>query len=81
MPPPEKPKFRAGKNRFFSEVSFEKGPFALPEKDPEKIYSPESNARLAILRREMEELKKNSPPEPPMASAVAEGNRSYNNTS
>lgn len=73
MPPPEKPKFQAGKNRFFSEVSFEKGPFALPEKDPEKIYSPESNERLAILRREMEELKQTSPPEPPMASAVAEG--------
>jgi hypothetical protein len=71
--PPEKPKFAAGKNRFFAEVALDKGPLALPEKDPEQVYSKESNARLAGMRAELEDLKKNSPPEPPMASAVAEG--------
>ena len=73
--PPEKPKFKAGKNRFFSEVVLAKGPFALPEKEQEQepLFSEQSNERLGILRREMEELKKAAPPEPPMACAVAEG--------
>ena len=34
--PPEKPKFKAGKNRFFSEVVLAIGPFALPEKEQEQ---------------------------------------------
>jgi hypothetical protein len=74
-PPPEKPKFKAGKNRFFSEVFLGKGPLALPEKDQEQapLFSQQSNERLSALRREVEELKKVAPPEPPMACAVAEG--------
>jgi cytochrome c553 len=72
-PPPEKPKFQAGKNRFYSEVALDKGPLSPPEKDAEQAYSKESKERLVSLREEMEELKKGSPPEPPMACAVAEG--------
>jgi Protein of unknown function (DUF1553)/Protein of unknown function (DUF1549)/Planctomycete cytochrome C len=73
--PPEKPKFKAGKNRFFSEVRFSKGPLALPEneKDQAPLFSGHSNERLGVLRQEMEILKKDAPPEPPMACAVAEG--------
>jgi uncharacterized protein DUF1549/uncharacterized protein DUF1553 len=72
--PPDKPKFKAGKNRFFYQVVFDKcGPLALPEKEQEPLFSEQSNERLRVLRREVEELKKAAPPEPPMACAVAEG--------
>ena len=73
--PPEKPKFKAGKRRFFFEVFLDKGPLALPEKDQEQepLFSEKSNQLLGTLRRELEELKKAAPPEPPMACAVAEG--------
>jgi uncharacterized protein DUF1553/uncharacterized protein DUF1549 len=84
MEVPEKPKFDGGKDRFFSEVSFgsadpgtgkivRSGPLALPEKNQEQLFSPESRQQLAVLRQDLEELKKASPPEPPMACAVAEG--------
>jgi hypothetical protein len=71
--PPERPKFKAGRNRFFYEILFDKGPLALPEKDQEQLFSESSKERLGALRREMEELKKEAPPEPPMACAVTEG--------
>jgi len=81
---PEQPKFDAGKDRFFSEVSFgivdagngktvRLGPLSLPEKNQEQLFSAESRQRLAALRQDVEELKKTSPPEPPMACAVSEG--------
>src|SRR5207249_6223892 len=71
--PPEKPKFKAGSNRFFYEILFNKGPLALPEKDQEQFFSELSKERLGALRREMEELRKEAPSEPPMACAAAEG--------
>jgi mono/diheme cytochrome c family protein len=81
---PEKPKFDGGKDRLFSELAFgsvdpgngkivRPGPLALPERSPEQLFSAESRERLAALRQDVEELKKASPPEPPMACAVAEG--------
>ncbi len=81
---PETPKFDGGKDRFFSEVSFgskepgtgklvHPGPLALPEKEQESLFEAESRQKLSVLRQEMEELKKTSPPEPPMACAVADG--------
>jgi hypothetical protein len=84
MEVPERPKFDGGKDRFFSEVSFgsvdpgtgkivRSGPLALPEKSQEQLFSAESRHQLAALRQDLEELKKGSPPEPPMACAVAEG--------
>ena len=74
-PAPEKPKFTAGDDRFYAEVRLGKGPFAPPEKDEDrqKVFSAESNARIAVLKKEMEELKKASPPQLPMACAVTEG--------
>jgi len=73
MTPPEKPVFEKGKHRFFSEVFLEKGPFALPEKNPEQVLSEETRLRVAALRNEHEALKESSPPEPPMACAVEDG--------
>ncbi len=66
-------RFEGAKDRFFAEVSFGKGPFGLPEKEPEDLYTQESRVALAALRREKEELEKNAPAEPPMACAVGEG--------
>src|SRR5207344_2021021 len=69
MTPPEKPTFEKGKHRFFSDVFLEKGPFALPDKEPEQVFSEEMRIRIASLRTEHEALKTSSPPEPPMACA------------
>ncbi len=71
--PPPKPRFLDGDDRFFTEVSTEEGPFALPEEDKECFFSEESKTRLAKLETELEELKSSSPPDPPLACAVAEG--------
>jgi mono/diheme cytochrome c family protein len=82
--PPEKPKFDGGKDRFFSEVSFgivepdtgkiaQPGPLRLPEKGQEQLFAKESLERLSVLHQELDRLKKASPPEPPLACAVAEG--------
>jgi hypothetical protein len=71
--PPEAPKFQPGDNRFFTEVSTAKGPFALPEKDKEHVFSEEGRARLGILKAELKHLKDSAPPEPPLACGVAEG--------
>ena len=71
--PPPKPRFLDGDDRFFTEVSTEEGPFAMPEEDKECFFSEESKTRLAKLETELEELKSSSPPDPPFACAVAEG--------
>ncbi|PYV01393.1 MAG: hypothetical protein DMG10_17810, partial [Acidobacteria bacterium] len=73
MPPPERPKPDAVKDRFFAEVSSAKGPFGLSEKEQERYLSPDARQRLSQLREEIEALKKAAPPEPPMACAVADG--------
>jgi hypothetical protein len=74
-PEPPKPVFQAGEDRFYSEVRSGKGPFAPPDKDEDraKAFPPETNAKIAALKQEMEDLKKIAPPQPPMACAVTEG--------
>ncbi len=69
---PPMPQFLAGDNRFYSEVVAAGGPFKLPEKDRESLFREESRAKLAKLRPELEELKKQAPEEPPLACAVTE---------
>ncbi len=69
---PERPKFLAGDNRFYTEVVAAGGPFKMPEKDRESLYKPESREKLAQYRAELDTLKKNTPPEPPLACAVGE---------
>ncbi|MCI0418872.1 MAG: DUF1553 domain-containing protein, partial [Acidobacteria bacterium] len=73
MPPPERLNLDVARLRFLTDVTDKKGPLALPENEPEKLFSPESQARLADLRQELQALKAASPPEPPMACAVTEG--------
>ncbi len=71
--PPAAPKFQPGEDRFFTEVSLGKGPFALPEKEREKVLSVSGRARLATLEGELKNIKASGPPEPPLACAMAEG--------
>jgi len=72
-PLPDRIAFDVAKLRFLTDVTDKKGPLALPDNEPEKVFSAESEAKLAGLRKELEALKAASPPEPPMACAVAEG--------
>ena len=71
--PPLKPRFLEGDDRFFTEVSTEEGPFALPKEDKERFFGEASKTRLATLETELEQLKSSSPADPPLACAVAEG--------
>jgi len=74
MPPPPRPVFDAGKDRFFHEVYFEKkGPFAIPDEEVQRILNAEAREELARLKSEADELKRTAPPEPDMACAVEEG--------
>ncbi len=74
MPPPPKPKFEPGEDRFFHEVFFDKdGPFALSEGEQEKVFSEASKQHLVTLRAELKELEDTAPPDPDMACAVQEG--------
>ena len=73
-PEPEKPKFFAGDDRFFTEVNEAKGPFGLPKDRRDALYSATSKQSLEILRAELETLEK-AAPNPPMACAVNEGER------
>ncbi|MBO0724985.1 MAG: DUF1549 domain-containing protein, partial [Blastocatellia bacterium] len=69
---PDKPRFEAGDDRFFNEVYFDGGPFAVGVKD-QKRFSSERQSKLTALRKEQEELKKSAPAEPEMACAIEEG--------
>jgi hypothetical protein len=71
--PPPAPKFMPGDNRFYTEVAAAKGPLGLPEKDPESVFSEESRAKWNALKAELKAIRDTSPPEPPFACAVAEG--------
>ena len=74
MPPPPRPKFEPGEDRFFHEVYFaDKGPFFLEEKAQEKVFSPKSNQLIALYRQELKQLEESLPLEPAMACAVEDG--------
>jgi hypothetical protein len=73
MPPPNKPEFDAATDPFFYDVYFESGSLAIREKDEGKLLSAEAKAELDKLKKEVADLKKDAPPEPPMACAVEEG--------
>ncbi|MBZ5611235.1 MAG: PSD1 and planctomycete cytochrome C domain-containing protein [Acidobacteriia bacterium] len=60
-------------DRFFGDVGFGDGPFGLPERGAEKFLPAEVKQQLAESRKQLDSLRKNAPPEPPMATAVAEG--------
>jgi hypothetical protein len=71
--PPPAPKFMPGDNRFYTEVGGGKGPLALPEKEPEKIFTEAARAKWTQLKAELKTIKETGPPEPPFACGVAEG--------
>ncbi len=58
--------FQPGDNRFFTEVAAAKGPLGIDDKSRDKSLT-------AALDAEMENLKNNSPHEPPFACGVGEG--------
>ena len=74
---PDKPEFARGdvglEGRFFLEVSSGEGPFVVAEEDRESVLSDNVRSRLASLAEELEAWKEASPPEPPLAYAVTEG--------
>jgi hypothetical protein len=71
--PPPAPKFMPGDNRFYTEVTAAKGPLALPEKEPEKVFTEEARAKWNALKAELKAIEAAAPPEPPFACSVAEG--------
>jgi hypothetical protein len=71
---PAAPKFPAGDDRFFTEVTSGKtAPFALPENDRDSFLSEAPRAQLASLQNKLKQLKESGPPEPPLACALSEG--------
>ena len=74
MPPPPKPRFRAGQDRFFYDVYHAKaGPLRFADDERDGILRPETVGSIKALRAEVAELKAKAMPEPPMANAVEEG--------
>ena len=71
--PPAAPQFFAGDDRYFTEVTSGKGPFALPEKDKEKVFTLAGRSRYTRLQEELQAIKEAAPPEPPLACGLAEG--------
>ncbi len=70
---PDKPEFEAGQDRFFNETYFGKeGPFSITQDDRAR-FADEDRQRIAELKKEIDELKKQAPPEPEMACAVEDG--------
>ena len=72
--PPPAPQFFAGDDRYFTEVTSGKGPFALPEKDKDAVFTAAGRERHSALLAEMKAIKASAPPEPPFACGLAEGN-------
>ncbi|MBI1354129.1 MAG: DUF1549 domain-containing protein [Acidobacteria bacterium] len=70
--PPAKPKFFAGDDRFFSEVSGGKGPYALPTENRDEHLTAEAKQQLETLQAEQKQLEETAP-KPPLANAVNEG--------
>ena len=74
MPPPPKPRFLPGRDRFFYDVYHDKNaPLRFAGEERNAILKPETVATIKKLRVEVAELEANALPEPPMANAVEEG--------
>ncbi len=71
--PPDRPRSKEARSRFFSEVV--SGPFALEAKERQKIWPADVWAKYKQLEGEYAQLKKSSPPEPEMANAVTENDQ------
>ncbi len=74
MPPPPKPRFEPGRDRFFHDTYHAKGgPFRFAGEERNRILKPATVATLAELRKDLKTLKADAMPEPPRANAVEEG--------
>ena len=74
MPPRPKPRFQAGKDRFFFDVyQAKEAPFRFEGEERDRILKPETRAAIDRLKSEVAELEARAMPEPPMANAVEEG--------
>ena len=74
MPPPPKPRFQPGRDRFFFDVySGKGGPLSFKGDRLDRMLKPETRETIATLEKELAELKTAAMPEPPMANAVEEG--------
>ncbi len=71
-PLPDKPDFEDGQDRFFAEVYFGRGPFSVTAEDKARFNEMDWQ-RISNLKSNIENLRKQSPPEPEMATAVEEG--------
>ena len=73
-PAPKRPLTDGFKDRFHEETAInEGGAFYIDEEQREEILSAELRRLIERLRAEQAELKESAPPQPPMASAVVEG--------
>ena len=74
MPPPPKPKFLAGRERFFFDVYHTKdAPLGFRGEDRQRILKPETVTRIDQLREEVAHMEAGAMPEPPMANAIEDG--------
>ena len=74
MPPPPKPTFLPGRDRFFHDVYHAKGgPLRFSDEERKRILKPDTQATIARLEVEVAELKAKAMEAPPMANAVEEG--------
>ena len=74
MPPRPKPRFQAGRDRFFFDVYEAKGgPLSFRGEERDRALRPETLAAMRRLSEELEELERGALPEPPMANAVEDG--------
>ena len=74
MPPPPKPRFEPGRDRFFFDVYHAKGaPLRFEGEARDQILKPETLETIARLKTELKDLKGKAMPQPPMANAVEEG--------
>ena len=74
MPPPPKPRFLAGRNRFFYDVYHAKeAPLQFDAEERQRILKRETRETIARLEVEVADLKANAIEEPPMANAVEDG--------
>ncbi len=74
MPPPPKPRFLPGRDRFFYDIYHaKKGPLQFSGDRQNQVLKPETVAKIEGLKAELKELKEDGMPEPPMANAVEDG--------
>ena len=74
MPPRPKPRFQAGRDRFFFDVYEAKGgPLSFRGEERDRALQPQTLAAVRRLGEELEKLERSAMPEPPMANAVEDG--------